>query len=185
MLTEITKEEVISRLRNAGISPSGPRIAVFHFLCNNHIHPTVDTIFHALSPENPTLSRTTVYNTLKLLLAKNLIQSVKIEDTEVRFDGNPAFHAHFKCRQCDCIMDLFDVPCPAIPQSEDFQIEFVPHVFPGSVAKRTCGIGLVGRQDDGQDALIAEGGRRLKRIYGINARNLIPDIEFPVRDLFK
>ena len=123
MLTEITKEEVISRLKDAGISPSGPRIAVFHFLCNNHIHPTGDTIFHALSPENPTLSRTTVYNTLKLLLAKKLIQSVKIEDTEVRFDGNTAFHAHFKCRQCDCIIDLFDVPCPAIPQSDDFQIE--------------------------------------------------------------
>ena len=135
MLTEITKEEVISRLRNAGISPSGPRIAVFHFLCNNHIHPTVDTIFHALSPENPTLSRTTVYNTLKLLLAKKLIQSVKIEDTEVRFDANTDFHAHFKCRQCDCIMDLFDVPCPAIPQSEDFQIELPQVNFYGICRK--------------------------------------------------
>ena len=104
-MADITKQKVVEQLKGAGVSPSEQRIAVFSFLHQNHIHPTADTIYQRLSPDYPTLSKTTVYNTLKLLVAKCLIQVVAIEDGELRFDVNTDFHAHFKCRECLEIID--------------------------------------------------------------------------------
>lgn len=54
-------------LADAGIKPSHQRLAVVRFLADNLIHPTVDDIYTGLLPEYPTMSRTTVYNTVRLL----------------------------------------------------------------------------------------------------------------------
>ncbi len=53
-------------LLNAGIKPSYQRIKIYEYIFNNNIHPTVDNIYKKLLKEIPTLSKTTVYNTLKL-----------------------------------------------------------------------------------------------------------------------
>ena len=57
-------------LLSHGIKPSVHRVAVMNFLLNNRIHPTVDTIYAALAPSIRTLSKTTVYNSLKLFVEK-------------------------------------------------------------------------------------------------------------------
>lgn len=57
-------------LKEHGIKPSYQRMKVFQYLVDNHNHPTVDMIYKALCPEIPTLSKTTVYNTLNLFVEK-------------------------------------------------------------------------------------------------------------------
>lgn len=111
----LNRDAVISLLKQAHVSPSEPRIAVYTYLYSHRIHPTVDTIFSSLSENYPTLSRTTVYNTLKLLVEKQLIQQLNIENGELRYDANVHFHAHFKCRVCGAVSDLFDIPSPQMP----------------------------------------------------------------------
>ena len=59
-------------LREHGISPSYQRIRVFEYLISNKNHPTVDMIYKELIKEIPTLSRTTVYNTLNLLVKQKV-----------------------------------------------------------------------------------------------------------------
>ena len=59
--------DVLKRLQNHNIKPSVQRIAIMNYLIEHRTHPTVDEIYTALSPSIPTLSKTTVYNTLKLL----------------------------------------------------------------------------------------------------------------------
>ena len=59
--------DVVKRLQNHNIKPSVQRIAIMNYLIEHRTHPTVDEIYTALSPSIPTLSKTTVYNTLKLL----------------------------------------------------------------------------------------------------------------------
>ena len=54
------------RLLEHNIKPSMQRIAIMEYLMNHPIHPSADDIYTALSPSMPTLSKTTVYNTLKL-----------------------------------------------------------------------------------------------------------------------
>lgn len=48
------------------VKPSLQRIAIVEYLMENRIHPTADDIYHALCIQVPTLSKTTVYNTMRL-----------------------------------------------------------------------------------------------------------------------
>ena len=75
-------------LSSKGIKPSYQRIKVFDYLLNNKTHPTVDNIHQELVGEIPTLSKTTVYNTLKLFQEKGIVLIINIEDNETRFDAD-------------------------------------------------------------------------------------------------
>ena len=55
-------------LQEKNIRPSLLRIKILEYLISVKTHPTVDEIYDKLLPEIPTLSKTTVYNTLKLLV---------------------------------------------------------------------------------------------------------------------
>jgi Fur family peroxide stress response transcriptional regulator len=65
-------------------------------------------IYKELVNEIPTLSKTTVYNTLKLFSGKNIILLINIEENELRFDADTTDHGHFKCTKCGNILD-FDI----------------------------------------------------------------------------
>lgn len=93
-------------LNEAGIRPSIQRLAVYQYLCEKMNHPDVETVYSELAPSYPTLSRTTVYNTLKLFEEKNIVQSLKIDDDKLRYDAEMRDHAHFKCEKCGLILDL-------------------------------------------------------------------------------
>ena len=100
------REKAIQRLTEYGFRPSLQRIAIVEYLLTHSTHPVVDTIFNELSSSIPTLSKTTVYNTLKMLAEKGAILQVNIENNVTRYDGDIKPHAHFKCNQCGKIIDL-------------------------------------------------------------------------------
>ncbi len=91
-----------------GIHPSVQRTAIYQFLSEHPIHPTAEKIYTSLSPDYPSLSRTTVYNTLKLFTAHNLVQVIRTDDDELRYDANIEPHLHFKCTCCGKLFDFFD-----------------------------------------------------------------------------
>lgn len=95
-----------SYLLQYGIKPSVQRMAVMEYLLTHKTHPTADEIYLSLSPSMPTLSKTTVYNTLKLFAEKGAALCIHIEDKNARFDGDISPHAHFICLGCGCIYDL-------------------------------------------------------------------------------
>lgn len=103
----LSKETVIERLQKFGIKPSMQRIAVLDYLLAHFTHPTVDEIYAALSPEMPTLSKTTVYNTLKLFSEAGLTLCLNLDERNQRFDGTTTPHAHFICTRCGAVKDLF------------------------------------------------------------------------------
>jgi Fur family transcriptional regulator, peroxide stress response regulator len=93
-------------LEKNGISPSYHRLKIYEYLVNNHIHPTADMIYADVIRHIPTLSKTTIYNTLKTFADKGLIASITIEDNEVRYDADISFHGHFKCLNCGSLYDV-------------------------------------------------------------------------------
>ncbi|HYH04975.1 MAG TPA: transcriptional repressor [Bacillota bacterium] len=93
-------------LLQKAIKPSYSRMKVLEYLVRNATHPTADEIYQQLVEELPTLSKTTVYNTLKLLTEAGLAKIVVIEENEARFDGNVNPHGHFKCESCGRIYDF-------------------------------------------------------------------------------
>lgn len=99
-------ETVKNILESKGVKPSFQRISVLKYLLRENNHPSVDTIYKSLVPDIPTLSRTTVYNTLKLLSEKEVIATLTISDTDLRFDFISEPHDHFQCKQCGTIYDV-------------------------------------------------------------------------------
>lgn len=107
-----------------GIKPSVQRMAIMDYLLKNHTHPTVDEIYTNLQHKIPTLSKTTVYNTLKLFVKQGTALFIDIDEKNARFDGVMEAHAHFRCKQCGCIIDI---PLPEIqhllPENAGFSID--------------------------------------------------------------
>lgn len=93
-------------LAEKNIKPLYNRIKILEYLVAHQCHPTVDEIYNDLVKELPTLSKTTVYNTLKLFLKENLVRLVTIEDNETRYDVVISNHGHFKCEECEKIFDF-------------------------------------------------------------------------------
>ena len=100
-------EKVQEYLMSKGIRPSPQRIAIMDYLLDNCNHPTVEAVYDALHTSMPTLSKTTVYNTLKLFEKKQAVQILNIDERNVRLDATMEPHAHFQCMRCG---KIFDVP---------------------------------------------------------------------------
>jgi Fe2+ or Zn2+ uptake regulation protein len=106
-----TEQSSISSLKeyliDNGIKPSFQRLKIYEYLAKAVTHPTVDMIFSDLTEEIPTLSKTTIYNTLNLFQDSGIVTGLTIESNEVRYDPDTSMHAHFKCFECG---GLFDIP---------------------------------------------------------------------------
>lgn len=100
-------EKVQEYLLSKGIRPSPQRIAIMEYLLDHCCHPTVDAVYAALHATMPTLSKTTVYNTLKLFEEKKAVQILNVDEKNVRLDSCMEPHAHFQCVRCG---EIFDVP---------------------------------------------------------------------------
>lgn len=93
-------------LMEYGIRPSPQRVAVMNYLLSHLTHPTVDKVYEALHPQMPTLSKTTVYNTLKLFEEKGAIRVLNIDEKNLHLDADTTPHAHFLCQRCGRIFDI-------------------------------------------------------------------------------
>lgn len=102
----MTVSKTAEYLTAHGVKPSVQRMAVMEYLLEHHTHPTADEIYLALSPEMPTLSKTTVYNTLRLLTAQKAVHQLTIDERNVCFDADTSNHAHFLCTQCGKVYDV-------------------------------------------------------------------------------
>lgn len=94
------------RLETYDIKPSHHRIMVYQYLADNRNHPNVDMIYRELSQEIPTLSRTTIYNTLDLFAERGLVSLITIAENEMRYDADTSLHGHFRCQSCEAIYDI-------------------------------------------------------------------------------
>ncbi|HHY82822.1 MAG TPA: transcriptional repressor [Clostridiales bacterium] len=112
----ISINEIKKYLLRNDIKPSFPRLKVFEYLASHPTHPTVDDIYQSLVKEIPTLSKTTVYNTLDLFIRANIVRVVTIDGNELRYDVDITNHGHFKCEQCHTIYE-FDIDTDVLSPS--------------------------------------------------------------------
>ena len=106
MTSKENYENLTSELKEKHIRRSHQRVMVLDYLNQNHNHPTADQIFIALQKEIPTLSRTTVYNTLNSLTEAKMVQTLTIGSHEKHYDIVTETHGHFICEKCGTIVDF-------------------------------------------------------------------------------
>ncbi len=108
-------------LYDKGIRPSITRVKILEYLRSVCSHPTVEEVYSELLGELPTLSKTTVYNTLKLLAEQGIVKALTIDGTHIRYDGCTDFHGHFMCSECGKVYD-FDVTNGTEKGLENFEV---------------------------------------------------------------
>lgn len=111
------KENIIKVLEKSGLHASHHRLKILEFLNDNRVHPSADDIYKNLLTEIPTLSKTTVYNTLKVFWDKKIVSMVTTEDDEIRYDYSEEPHLHFRCKKCGVLYDIFH-ECDTLKQQE-------------------------------------------------------------------
>jgi len=107
----ITNQDALRELLiTNGIKPTYQRIRILRSILDSRTHPTIKSLHDSLVKTIPTLSKTTLYSTLKLFAAKGLVIPLTIDRSEVRYDGLASSHHHFFCERCGNIIDL-DISC--------------------------------------------------------------------------
>lgn len=94
-------------LQKYKIKPSVQRLAILHYFILKRSHPTIEEIYNELEEKIPTLSKTTIYNTLKIFIEKGLAISFLSGDKTV-YDLNYIPHIHFRCLKCKKLYDIED-----------------------------------------------------------------------------
>ncbi|MGB8657775.1 MAG: Fur family transcriptional regulator [Candidatus Zixiibacteriota bacterium] len=111
------KKQFKEVLQKSGLKPTYQRLRILEHLRRHEAHPTVEMIYNDLVREIPTISKTTIYNTLNAFLDKGIIHAITITGTETRYDYRGSPHHHFLCRECGKIIDI-DVQCPYLEKKE-------------------------------------------------------------------
>ncbi len=116
-------EQLTLELDKKGIRPSFHRLKVLELLHRRGCHPTADEIYAELHPQIPTLSKTTVYNTLNSFVEVGLARVISIDGVEKRFDATLSDHGHFRCDRCGAIINFaLDINTLAVHGLEGFQV---------------------------------------------------------------
>lgn len=95
-----------NKLKKLGLKLTPQRLAILRLFEGNTKHLSAEEIYKQLKPQYPSLSLTTVYNTLEVLAGAGELQEIRITADKRHFDPNPVPHGHFLCRICESIYDL-------------------------------------------------------------------------------
>ncbi len=115
----MNKEKSVLRLTEAGIRPSVQRVAIMNYLLTHcYDHPTVEDVYSGLVSEITTLSRTTVYNTLRMFADHKAALMITIDEHRVCYDGDVHPHVHFYCKKCGKVFDLMDEKAPSLKKQK-------------------------------------------------------------------
>jgi Fur family peroxide stress response transcriptional regulator len=133
-------ETTIGRLRSEGFKLTPQRLSVIRYLIGNTSHPTAANIYGNLKKKYPSLSFSTVYNTLNMLEKIGEVQSLHLFDDFLNYDPGTESHHHFVCKGCNSIIDIFprDAENVALPDGDILgnRIESAQVVFKGTC--RSC-----------------------------------------------
>lgn len=112
------------------IRPSFQRCRIYQVLAGRKTHPTIDEIYQALLPEIPSLSKTTIYNTMELFIREQIVQPLSIEGNLLRYDADISSHGHFQCLECGKVYD-FALTETEIPELRGFEVKNRNYFFKG------------------------------------------------------
>lgn len=123
-------QETTNILKENNISPSISRIKIYDYIKDNN-HTTIDEIYNALVKDLPTLSKTTVYNVIKVFCEQKLIKSVLTGESITQYEIRYQPHSHFVCSVCGTIYDIPAQRLASVTLEDGFEIEEEEVIFRG------------------------------------------------------
>jgi Fur family transcriptional regulator, stress-responsive regulator len=129
----------VTRLRNAGLHVTGPRVGVLEVV-DSHPHADTATIFTAIRVGMPEVSRQTVYDVLNALTDARLVRRIQPAGSVARYESRVGDnHHHVVCRNCGVIADvdcaIGEAPCLTVSEDDGvaagFEIDEAEVIFWG------------------------------------------------------
>jgi hypothetical protein len=84
----MSPQKRMTRLRDAGVTPTMQRLAILEYLEGTKAHPTADEIYAKIQKTCPTIARATVYNTLEALTKSGTILQLTVDPGAARYDAD-------------------------------------------------------------------------------------------------
>ncbi|WP_067624623.1 Fur family transcriptional regulator [Alicyclobacillus acidiphilus] len=113
-------------LKDAGLRVTPQREAILGFLIEHTKHATADEIYQSIHKTFPSISVSTVYNTIKHFAQVGLVKEITFGDNASRFDINVQPHHHLVCKKCGTLIDFYLEKPPSFalpPEASGFEIE--------------------------------------------------------------
>lgn len=100
-------EAIIQLFNQKGLKITPQRRLIFELLAEDASHPTAEELYQLVISRMPDVSQTTVYNTLRELMAIGELAPVEnLSESGARFDTNTRNHHHLFCMHCHTLVDI-------------------------------------------------------------------------------
>ncbi|MBN2776960.1 MAG: transcriptional repressor [Bacteroidales bacterium] len=96
------------KIINAGLKTTVQRIAILDFLENSDVHPSAEMVFNYITEKYPTVTLSTVYNTLEKFVENKIINKVFTIQGKARYDAKNEKHHHLFDKNTGEFIDVFD-----------------------------------------------------------------------------
>jgi Fur family ferric uptake transcriptional regulator len=99
--------EVQTRLRDAGLRATAPRVAVLGVLAEARDHPRIETIRERVQRSGTSISAQATYDACEALHAVGLARRLHVAGSPVRYEARAGDnHHHLICRHCGTAVDV-------------------------------------------------------------------------------
>jgi len=125
-------DQFFEKCRQAKLSVTPQRLAVYKALVSDENHPSPDMIYQSVLPDFPTISFATVYKILETFEQNGIISKVTSLHNTLRYDPLKERHHHIICVKCKRIIDLKskeldELPIPTEVKKGNQLIDFSVH----------------------------------------------------------
>lgn len=100
-------QKIAEALRNSGYKATPQRITIVETILRSKSHPSAEEIYEQVFRTHPTISLSTVYNTLNILRDMDFIKEITFKG-KTRYDPNIRMHVNLICENCSRIFDVED-----------------------------------------------------------------------------
>lgn len=122
-------------LREHGLQVTAQRLAILQAV-SSHPHTTADELIDDVREVIGSISRQAVYDTLRVLVEKNLVRRIQPAGSAARYEDRVGDnHHHLICRGCGATFDIDcavgEAPCLVAADDHDFEIDEAEVIFWG------------------------------------------------------
>ncbi|MEM7401728.1 MAG: Fur family transcriptional regulator [Pseudomonadota bacterium] len=123
-----SRSDVVSLLRDAGITPTHQRVKIGEVLFARKQHVSAEQVLAAVNQADEEVSKATVYNTLGVFAQHGLLREVIVDPSKVFYDSNLSKHHHLYYSDSGVLEDIEEsgIEISKLPElPSDLQIEDV------------------------------------------------------------
>ena len=122
-------------LRQHGVQVTAQRLATLHAV-SSHPHATADELTEDVRAAIGAISRQAVYDTLAVLVGKDLIRRIQTPGSPARYEDRVGDnHHHLICRACGAVSDIDcavgAAPCLTASDAHGFEIDEAEVIYWG------------------------------------------------------